>query len=90
MQLWIARGKEPLPRRVVITYKNAPGQPQFRADLYDWKIGGAAADAAAVRVRSPGGCRADHVPCTATAGGCPGRAPMENCDEPPSSTLRNR
>jgi hypothetical protein len=38
LQLWIARGTEPLPRRVVITYKNAPGQPQFRADLYDWKI----------------------------------------------------
>jgi len=38
MQLWIAQGAEPLPRRVVITYKNAPGQPQFRAELYDWKI----------------------------------------------------
>jgi hypothetical protein len=38
LQLWIARGSQPLPRRVVITYKNAPGQPQFRADLYDWKI----------------------------------------------------
>jgi hypothetical protein len=38
LQLWIARDPEPLPRRVIITYKNAPGQPQFRADLYDWKI----------------------------------------------------
>jgi hypothetical protein len=38
LQLWITTGPEPLPRRVVITYKNAPGQPQFRADLYDWKI----------------------------------------------------
>jgi hypothetical protein len=38
LQLWIARGPAPLPRRVVITYKNAPGQPQFRADLYDWKV----------------------------------------------------
>ena len=38
LQLWVARDPEPLPRRVVITYKNAPGQPQFRADLYDWKI----------------------------------------------------
>lgn len=38
LQLWIAKGAEPLPRRVVITYKNDPGQPQFRADLYDWKI----------------------------------------------------
>jgi hypothetical protein len=38
LQLWIAKGPEPLPRRVVITYKNAPGEPQFRADLFDWKI----------------------------------------------------
>ena len=38
LQLWVARGPQPLPRRLVITYKNAPGQPQFRADLYDWKI----------------------------------------------------
>jgi hypothetical protein len=46
LQLWIAKGPEPLPRRVVITYKNAPGQPQFRADLYDWSVA-ANADAAA-------------------------------------------
>jgi hypothetical protein len=38
MQIWIGKGPEPLPRRVVITYKNAPGQPQFRADLDDWKV----------------------------------------------------
>jgi hypothetical protein len=38
LQLWIARGPAPLPRRVIITYKNAPGQPQFRADLYDWSV----------------------------------------------------
>jgi hypothetical protein len=54
MQLWIARGQEPLPRRVVITYKNAPGQPQFRADLYDWKIG-ASADAAEFAFVPPAG-----------------------------------
>ena len=38
LQLWIAKGAQPLPRRVVITYKNAPGQPQYRADLYDWSV----------------------------------------------------
>jgi hypothetical protein len=38
LQLWIARDPQPLPRRVVITYRNEPGQPQFRADLYDWQI----------------------------------------------------
>jgi hypothetical protein len=38
MQLWIAKSPEPLPRRVVITYKNAPGEPQFRADLDEWSV----------------------------------------------------
>ena len=38
LQIWIAKGAEPLPRRVVITYKNSPGEPQFRADLSDWSV----------------------------------------------------
>ena len=38
MQLWVAQGDEPLPRRIVLTYKNAPGQPQFRGDFTDWSI----------------------------------------------------
>jgi hypothetical protein len=35
-QIWIAQ--DMLPRRVVITYKNEPGQPQFQADLTDWNM----------------------------------------------------
>jgi hypothetical protein len=38
LQVWIAQGEQPLPRRVILTYKNAPGQPQFRADLSDWDL----------------------------------------------------
>jgi hypothetical protein len=38
MQLWVAQGDEPLPRRVVLTYNNAPGQPQFRGDFFDWSL----------------------------------------------------
>jgi hypothetical protein len=38
LQIWIARGEQPLPRRVILTYKNASGQPQFRADFRDWKL----------------------------------------------------
>jgi len=54
LQLWIAKGPEPLPRRVVITYKNAPGEPQFRADLYDWSVK-ARLDAAAFAFVPPAG-----------------------------------
>jgi hypothetical protein len=37
-QLWIAEGDRPLPMRVVLTYKNTPGQPQFRAQFSDWNF----------------------------------------------------
>lgn len=43
MQVWITQGERPLPRRVVLTYKNAPGQPQFWAELSDWNLSPTAA-----------------------------------------------
>ena len=38
LQVWVAQGETPLPRRIVLTYRNAEGQPQFRADLLDWDL----------------------------------------------------
>ena len=35
-QIWIA--KDSLPRRVKLTYKNKPGQPQFWAEFTDWNM----------------------------------------------------
>lgn len=37
-QVWIAEGAKPLPLRVVLTYKLAEGQPQFRAQFSDWNL----------------------------------------------------
>lgn len=37
-QVWIAQGSEPLPRRIVITYKDEHGQPQFWADFSNWNL----------------------------------------------------
>jgi hypothetical protein len=37
-QVWIADGDRPLPLRIVLTYVNEPGQPQFRAQFFDWKL----------------------------------------------------
>ena len=37
-QLWIAQGDQPLPCRLVITYKRAAGQPQFRAQFGNWDL----------------------------------------------------
>jgi len=35
-QFWIREDK--LPSRIVLTYKNAPGQPRFSADFLDWNL----------------------------------------------------
>jgi hypothetical protein len=37
-QIWVERGKHPLIRKVVITYKTLPGQPQFSAYLEQWDV----------------------------------------------------
>ena len=44
-QVWVAQGSEPLPRRVVITYRNETGQPQFWADLSNWNLAPEVSDA---------------------------------------------
>ncbi len=35
-QIWIEDGKQPLPRKIVITYKNLPGSPQYTAIFSEW------------------------------------------------------
>ena len=38
-QLWVdARGTRAVPRKLVITYKNEPGDPQFSATFDDWDL----------------------------------------------------
>ncbi len=35
-QVWIADGERPFPLRIVLTYRNEPGQPSYWADFIDW------------------------------------------------------
>jgi hypothetical protein len=44
-QVWVAEGEKPVPLRVVITYKESPGQPQFWAQFADWNLAPAIGDA---------------------------------------------
>jgi hypothetical protein len=37
-QVWVEASDRPLPLRVVLTYKNADGQPQYRAQFSDWDL----------------------------------------------------
>lgn len=45
VQVWIADGAQPVPLRVVITYREEPGQPQYRAELSGWDFAPKADDA---------------------------------------------
>ena len=44
-QIWVTDGDKPLPQRVVLTYKEAPGEPQFWALLSDWNLAPTISDA---------------------------------------------
>ncbi|MDJ0662317.1 MAG: DUF2092 domain-containing protein [Crocosphaera sp.] len=37
-QIWIEKGEQPLPRKLVITYKKAPYSPQYSAILSNWNF----------------------------------------------------
>jgi hypothetical protein len=54
-QVWVADGDRPLPLRVVITYKQAKGEPQFWAQLSDWNLSPALADSTFVAKPPDGG-----------------------------------
>jgi hypothetical protein len=38
VQLWVAEGDKPLIQRIVITYREEEGQPQYRAHFLDWDM----------------------------------------------------
>jgi len=37
-EIWIDNGAKPIPRRIVLTYRNVEGAPQYRAQLTDWNF----------------------------------------------------
>jgi len=39
LELWSEANDQALPRRIAITYRSLPGEPQFLAEMSDWKLG---------------------------------------------------
>ncbi len=37
-QLWLERGDRPLPRRLVVTFVKAPGEPEYLTVIKEWKL----------------------------------------------------
>lgn len=56
VQMWVAEGDEPTIDKVVITYRDAPGMPQYTAVLSDWNFA-PAIDGATFTFTPPEGVR---------------------------------
>jgi hypothetical protein len=60
-QLWIAKGDQPTPQRVVLTYKRENGQPQFWANFHDWNFAPDAPDSLFTFTPAEGAARIHFV-----------------------------
>ena len=45
LELWLSKNEQSLPRRLIVTYRTLPGQPNFIAQFSDWNFNVQAADA---------------------------------------------
>jgi hypothetical protein len=45
LELWLAKNEQSLPRRLIITYRSLPGEPNFIAEFADWNFNIHPADA---------------------------------------------
>ena len=61
-QLWVADGPQPLPQKLVITYKTEDQSPQFTAIFTKWAPADRAADLAFEFIAPPGSGRIPLVP----------------------------
>ena len=39
LELWSEANEKALPKRIAITYRSIPGEPQFLAEMSNWKLG---------------------------------------------------
>jgi hypothetical protein len=58
-QVWIQQGAKPLPRRIAVTYKKAPGAPHIMAALSDWNLAPTIPAGAFTFVPPPGAKKVD-------------------------------
>ena len=38
LELWLSKNDQSLPRRLIVTYRSLPGQPNFIAEFSDWNF----------------------------------------------------
>lgn len=65
LQVWVDAGDKPVPRKVVLTHKEATGSPQWSAYLSDWNFPPQLADDLFVFTPPPGAEKIDFLPVKA-------------------------
>jgi hypothetical protein len=61
-QIWIQEGKEPLPRKLVITTRDVVNAPQFAVVVTRWDLKPALDEKTFTFVPTPGARRVDFLP----------------------------
>ena len=61
-QIWIEDGPRPLPRKLLITYKDEPGSPQYAVQLSRWNLRPRISDAYFEFHPPPGASRMEFLP----------------------------
>jgi hypothetical protein len=65
LQVWVDAGSQPVPRKVVLTHKEAPGSPQWSAYLSDWNFSPQLGDDTFGFAPPPGAEKIDFLPVKA-------------------------
>lgn len=59
LELWLAKDQDALPKRLIVTYRLLPGQPNFIAEFSDWNFKVHPADSEFVFQPPPGATRVE-------------------------------
>jgi hypothetical protein len=70
-EIWIQDGDQPLPRKMVMTFNDAPGHPEYTAFLSNWNLSADTPDSAFIFTPPPGAKQVEFAPAQAqsTPGG---------------------
>src|SRR4051812_35456813 len=68
-QIWIEEGDNPLPRKIVLTFKESPGHPQYTAFLSNWNLTAESPDSAFAFTAPAGAKQVEFAPTTQPAAG---------------------
>jgi hypothetical protein len=79
LELWLEQGAQSVPRRLIVTYRQLPGQPDFVAEFANWNFAIHPADADFAFQPPPGAVKvALKAPAKPTAAKPAGSEPMES------------